>query len=108
MLDVDGIVNTDRSATVASAYDDQACPGFRIPDRGDPIGARLINRVCETTGAKLVICSTWLYTVGPAYTVDWLLRTGIDSDHFHVDSTVLFRPGLPKADGDPRLAETAS
>ena len=96
LLDVDGILNTDRAIEIASTFDEQACPGFLIPESGDPVGARLINRACTITGAKIVICSSWLYTVGADYTLAWLQRTGIDGGLYHPDRTVFFGPDQQK------------
>ena len=91
-VDIDGVLNSSRAMLSCREFDDRTCPPFRIPPTGDTVGARLINRAARETGARLVVASTWLGTVGPDYTMDWLDRVGIDPALYHSDPNVRYGP----------------
>ena len=99
MLDIDDCLSTDRSILACKKFDTTIAPGYRVPLTGDTVAIGLINRVCWTCDAQVVVVSTWLHVVGWAYTRDWLLNNGLNSEHFHQDPAVRF--GLS---GDKRMA----
>lgn len=51
----------------------------------DASAVALVNRICSATGARLVVASSWRYTVGEQQTRKRLVEQGIEEDHFHED-----------------------
>ncbi len=51
----------------------------------DPRAVRLLNLLVADTGAKLVISSTWRYTVGPDETLAKLVAQGVPAGSFHTE-----------------------
>lgn len=62
-LDVDGVLNSIRSAI---AYDGYPYPGREaLDDRFDDVAVFLIKQVCIKTNSLIVLSSTWRYGVEP-------------------------------------------
>lgn len=56
-LDFDGVINSIRSAVAFGGYPwNVTAKSIKL---FDPVGLRLIRMVCEKTGAKIVLSSTW-------------------------------------------------
>jgi hypothetical protein len=92
-LDIDGVLLPGRAwrlpenADLAAALrDGRHTPGeaaARVAfDRG---AVERLNRLCEETGARLVVHSNWRHTVGPDATRAKLVEQGVDERHFHAD-----------------------
>ncbi len=98
-LDVDDVLNSDRSIASCTKFDTEISPPIRIPLFGDPVAAALFNRACEVTGAKVVVSSTWIEAVGWSYTHGWLVGSGLDERNFHEDPCITFGPDTDKRVG---------
>jgi len=97
LLDIDDCLSSDRSILVCQQFDEGTLPGYCIPQGADPVGAALINRACEVCGAKVVVISSWLEAVGPAYTLAWLTKNGLLENHlWKPDPCVNYAPGASK------------
>jgi HAD domain in Swiss Army Knife RNA repair proteins len=51
----------------------------------DPCAVALVARICEVTGAQIVVASSWRYTVGLEQTRAKLLEQGLPEVLFHED-----------------------
>ncbi|ONH84238.1 hypothetical protein APZ41_005345 [Roseomonas mucosa] len=51
----------------------------------DPVAVELVNRVADATGARIVVSSSWRYTVGPEATRGKLLEQGLLEKLMHPD-----------------------
>jgi hypothetical protein len=79
-LDVDGVLVTPRSH--------RASPGQEKNQGGlmgyfDPIAIGLLRRLCEITGAKVVLTSAWRYNYGPMEIQTLFLNLGFPKHHWH-------------------------
>ena len=77
LLDIDGCVNNDRSAKSNSISDAFVVRGYSIPLHGDFTAAWMLNQLCNFFSARIIISSDWLEVVGPEYTRQWLIRSGL-------------------------------
>lgn len=96
--DIDDVLLSDRLIAACEVFDDTTAPPVKIPFRGDPIAVALINRACLLCGARVVVSSSWLIEVGWRYTLDWLIRSGLDPAHLHEDPAVRLGPEGSKRD----------
>jgi hypothetical protein len=53
----------------------------------DAAAVALVVRLCETSGASIVVCSSWRYTVGATLTRSRLVAEGVPERLFHRDWT---------------------
>jgi hypothetical protein len=58
----------------------------------DPMAVALVNRLCEVTGAKLVIHSNWRKSVGSKETMAKLVGQGVEDGHFHAHHACPYKP----------------
>jgi len=98
-LDIDDVICTDRVIASCVAFDTTTAPPIKIPLSGDPVAIQLVNRAADVCNAKVVVSSSWLSEVGWKYTLDWLIRTGLDPAHLHPDSCIRFGPNGSKREG---------
>ena len=89
-LDVDGVLMTGRAW--AMPENAGACERARLDPKAaamtarfDPAAMGLLNELVRDTGARLVISSSWRYTVGPDQTLAKLVEQGVSADSFHVE-----------------------
>lgn len=66
-LDIDGVLNSVRSAIALGGYphpnrDEQASELIRSEDRFDLVAVGLIRMLCQKTDTKIVLSSTWRYS----------------------------------------------
>lgn len=93
MLDIDDVISTDRSILACRDFDESSFAGYQIPQTGDRVALDLINRACRICTAKVVVSSNWLDVAGPQYTLDWLIRNGLQTEHLLApDSCVNYGP----------------
>ena len=97
--DIDDVSNSDRSIAACTDFDEHTAPPVRIPRRGDSVAMALFNRACENAGAKVVVSSTWLDSLGWSYTRAWLVGSGFEERHFHQHSHIDLGPGTDKRAG---------
>lgn len=92
-LDIDGVLLSGRAwALPGNNLDGVPKGGAHVPImdvvkgvRFDPVAVALVNRLCERTGARLVVHSNWRRNVGLETTRLKLVEQGIDGGHFHED-----------------------
>lgn len=75
-LDIDGVLVHHRC---------KADEGERFITNGDPRCAERLKRILDTTGAKLVIHSTWAYVDSRDYLINFLRQFGITEAYLHPD-----------------------
>ena len=77
-LDIDGVLVTTRS--FASGKDaGQSAASF------DQVGVGLVKELCDLTGAKIVVCSSWRLSHTTFDLVDIFDSNGLASKYFHSD-----------------------
>jgi hypothetical protein len=93
LLDIDDCLSTDRSILACTDFDSHSFPGYRIPRAGDRVAIGLINRACAACTARIVVSSLWVGVAGPEYTLGWLARNGLHTEHLMVpDPCLTYRP----------------
>jgi hypothetical protein len=108
-LDIDGVLLTRRAFALpanealyreAIGLDKEAAGAHRrtIPSRVsfDPTSVALLTRLCERSGAKIVIHSNWRRNVGSKETKNALVANGIPENLFHGDFACSFRRSSEK------------
>ena len=84
-LDVDGVINSVRSAVAFDGYpwdvDEENIKQF------DHVAITLIRRICRDTNCKIILSSTWRRSVGHKKLADALDLPVIDSTPTHMDAT---------------------
>lgn len=99
-LDIDGVLLPRKAwalpANVAHMQALEADPKHSVGKAAlgtafDPSAVALVNRLCSTTGARLVVHSNWRRNVGLAETRAKLIAEGIDGSLFHEDWACGFR-----------------
>jgi hypothetical protein len=98
-VDIDDVLLSDRLLAACREWDEATVPSIRIPRRGDPLAIDLVARAAGLCDGEIVIASTWLREVGWRYTLDWLVRTGLDPALLHADPAIRFAPGGDKRGG---------
>lgn len=56
-LDIDGVINSERTCFVSNGYP-FSFDGTDM-DKFDPVAIRLVRKLCEQSGASIVLSSTW-------------------------------------------------
>jgi hypothetical protein len=74
-LDMDGVLCTIRSHVAA----DPNASGLMVAL--DPIGVQLVNRICEASGAKIVLSTAWRVVYGIGATITHLRAAGLHNEH---------------------------
>ena len=90
-LDIDGVINSLRSALMPE--NQELVKGFDRKHHSrsemalkvtfDPTAIALINRLCEKTGAKIVVHSSWNHTIGIDETRAKIIEQGILEKYLH-------------------------
>jgi hypothetical protein len=68
-LDIDGVLNSTKSMHQAFLNKSKEEQGFTFPDNPTPEHISHLSYICEQTGAKIVISSTW--RIGNSYMILW-------------------------------------
>lgn len=79
-LDIDGPVLPAR----ASFLPNQTSPYWKILD---PVCVGMVNNICETTGRRIVVHSSWVKHQDnfPDGLYNWLVDQGLKPENFHAD-----------------------
>lgn len=91
MLDIDDCISSDRSLLVCSDFDQGSFLGLCVPRTGDRVAIDLVNRACAICDAKVVVSSLWVGVAGPEYTLGWLAKNGLRSEHLAPEPCVTYR-----------------
>ncbi|MBB5694427.1 HAD domain-containing protein [Muricoccus pecuniae] len=110
-LDIDGVLLSSRAWLLPANQDLQAMSaglprwqslqlvGHEVVF--DPCAVALVGRICEATGAQVVVASFWRYTVGPELTRTKLLDQGLPGALLHEDwACPMVRHGSPDKNAD--------
>lgn len=76
-LDIDGVLCTFRSH--------EAFNGRGLMQHLDPVGCRMVDRLCRETGAQIVISSTWRKHHDRQSMIAILQNAGFERPDFHED-----------------------
>lgn len=77
MLDVDGVLCTNRSHVAYKG------PKSSYMQHLDPVGVKLIESLCEETGAEIVVSSTWSEFHDMQSMLAILMNAGMSYPNFH-------------------------